>query len=111
MQLNGEVSESFNLTVGVKQGGVISGIFFCVYMGAVIEKVHEEFKKVNLSGINIIYSSREQNLDGANRSNSKRCTKNMNIYEILFNDWLMMAESMSDLTLMMNIALKIIRKS
>ena len=100
VQLNGQLSESFNLTVGVKQGGVISGILFCVYMGAVIEKVHDEFRRAKLEGINMTFSTRGQ-----------RGSRRLTIYEILFvDDWLMMAKSMRDLTLMMNIALKIIRK-
>ena len=32
VRLDGKLSDSFNLTVGVKQGGVISGLLWAIYM-------------------------------------------------------------------------------
>ena len=75
-------------------------------MGAVIEKVHEEFRKENLVGVNVFYSSKEQNVSENCKSQPNIIT---NLYEIIFvDDWLMIAKSIADLTLMMNIALRII---
>ena len=107
VRINGKLSSPFKLTVGVKQGGVLSGLLWCIYMGAIIELTHNKYRENNLNGINMIYST--DSVKEVSGKKHKTITDNLNIYEVLFvDDWLMMALSMSDLTKMMEIVYSIL---
>ena len=110
VRVHGKFSTPFKLTVGVKQGGVLSELLWCIYVWAIIELAHTKYRENNLLGINIMYSADEiRKTSGMKRK--RRNIDEMNIYEILFvDDWLMMALSMQDLTHMMEIVLEILIK-
>ena len=44
IRVDGVLSEEIKLNMGVKQGGVLSGLFWGIYMAAIIEEVHKRFE-------------------------------------------------------------------
>ena len=52
-----EVSKSFRITNGVKQGAVLSAILFCVYIDGLITKLRRNQRDVGLTAISLELSS------------------------------------------------------
>ena len=85
VRVDGELTESFELGAGLKQGGVLSVLLWSIYMGAIVEIVHKEFKSNNIEGIAICYNPRNNIFKmGSNKKNGTGHIKLIN--EVLFVD-------------------------
>ena len=96
VRVNGELTDGFELKMGVKQGGVLSSLFFCIYMTAIIDEVHKRFKTCNIKGVILKYRM-DGNVINIHQLVDELCLE-MQIFEILYvDDWVVFATSMAEL--------------
>ena len=96
VRVDGELCDGFELKMGVKQGGVLSGLFWNIYMAAIIEEVHKRFKLRNIKGVILKYRI-DGNVIELNDLIDTLCLEKQ-IFEILYvDDWVIFATTMKEL--------------
>lgn len=84
VRVNGELTEGFELKMGVKQGGVLSGFFWSIYMTVIIEETNKRFKSSKVKGILVKYNI-NGNVVNLNNLLDNKCNERQ-IFEIIFVD-------------------------
>ena len=102
VKVDGELTEGIELKMGVKQGGVLSGILWSIYMAAIIDEVQKRFRLNNIQGIILKYNC-DGNVVNINDLKEQVCLEKQ-MYEILYvDDWMIFSTSMKELQLMLDI--------
>ena len=97
VKIGGDLTNSIHLNMGVKQGGVLSGLFWVI-----IEEVHKRYQLNDIKGIIIKYRL-DSGVININDLMDNKCNENQTCEILYVDDCLLFATSMIELQKMVDI--------
>ena len=111
VRLNGQLSDWFRLTLGLRQSAVFSPILFNIFFGEIIRQMRARFLSEGIRGAKIAYRRQGVVGDGLRYGRQKKNVENATIFEVLFaDDLVFFAETATDLQQMLSIFNELVRQ-
>jgi hypothetical protein len=112
VRVEGQMSEWFNLKMGLRQGAVFSPTLFNIFFGEIIRQMKMEFQTAGLQGARIQFRRTGVAVNGGGRFRTNdRDIERATIFEVLFADDLVLyAASEAELQQMLDIFHRLVTK-